>query len=104
MKHIMIDLEMNDIAREYKEQRQICKREVIEIGAAMLNDEFEMVNQIRIYVKPQYNTVTADIIAVLAQFIIIFRRFLRRNLILFMELTDHFRRPRHQKPHNLRVK
>ncbi len=61
MKHIMIDLEMNDIAREYKEQRQICKREVIEIGAAMLNDEFEMVNQIRIYVKPQYNTVTADI-------------------------------------------
>lgn len=61
MKHIMVDLEMNDIAREYKEERQICKREIIEIGAAMLNDSFEIVDQIRIYVKPQYNLVTSDI-------------------------------------------
>lgn len=61
MKHIMVDLEMNDIAREYREQRQICKKEIIEIGAAMLNDEFEIVDRIRIYVKPQYNMVTRDI-------------------------------------------
>lgn len=61
MKHIMVDLEMNDIAREYKEQRQICKKEIIEIGAAMLNDDFEIVDQIRIYVKPRYNMVTHDI-------------------------------------------
>ncbi len=61
MKHIMIDLEMNDIAKEYKEERQICKREIIEIGAAMLNDNFEIIDQIRIYVKPQYNLVTNDI-------------------------------------------
>lgn len=61
MKHIMVDLEMNDISREYKEQRQICKREIIEIGAAMLDENFEIVNQIRIYVKPQYNMVTRDI-------------------------------------------
>lgn len=57
----MIDLEMNDIAKEYKEERQICKREIIEIGAAMLNDNFEIIDQIRIYVKPQYNLVTNDI-------------------------------------------
>lgn len=61
MKHIMVDLEMNDIARKYKEERQICKREIIEIGAAMLNDDFEIIDQIRIYVKPQYNTITHDI-------------------------------------------
>lgn len=61
MKHIMIDLEMNDIAREYKEERKICKREIIEIGAAMLNEHFDIVDKIRIYVKPQYNLVTSDI-------------------------------------------
>jgi inhibitor of KinA sporulation pathway (predicted exonuclease) len=57
----MVDLEMNDISRKYKEERLICKREIIEIGAAMLDETFEIVDQIRIYVKPQYNTITHDI-------------------------------------------
>ena len=38
MKHIVIDLEMNKIARS-SEARKICKSEIIEIGAVML-DEF----------------------------------------------------------------
>jgi len=61
MKHIMVDLEMNDISRQYKEKRQVCKREIIEIGAVMMDETFDIVDQLRIYVKPQYNTITHDI-------------------------------------------
>jgi len=57
----MIDLEMNDISRKYKEERKICKREIIEIGAAMMDEQFQILDQCRIYVKPQYNTITSDI-------------------------------------------
>ena len=35
MKHIVVDLEMNGLAKEYKEERQIWGREVIEIGAVV---------------------------------------------------------------------
>ena len=32
MKHIVVDLEMNCLAKEYKEEKQICCMETIEIG------------------------------------------------------------------------
>ena len=38
MKHIVIDLEMNKIARS-SEARKICKSEIIEIGAVMLDEK-----------------------------------------------------------------
>ena len=37
MKHIVIDLEINKIARS-SEARKICKSEIIEIGAVMLDE------------------------------------------------------------------
>lgn len=38
MKHIVVDLEMNHLARNYKEERLICSMEVIEIGAVVLDE------------------------------------------------------------------
>lgn len=54
MKHIVIDLEMNKIARN-SEARKICKSEIIEIGAVMLDENLQEIGNFRTYVKPEYN-------------------------------------------------
>lgn len=54
MKHIFIDFEMHPVAKEYKEERKICSREVIEFGAVMLDDCYTEIGSFKQYVKPQY--------------------------------------------------
>jgi len=54
MKHIVVDLEMNNIP--YKsDARAICTMETIEIGAVMLDENLQEISSFRTYVKPQYN-------------------------------------------------
>ncbi len=55
MKHVVIDLEMNPIQKK-DPARKICRLEIIEIGAVMLNDELQEVGTFQTYVKPEYNT------------------------------------------------
>ena len=55
MKHIVVDLEMNNVAKG-SEARQICSMETIEIGAVMLDDDLKEISSFRSYVKPEYNT------------------------------------------------
>lgn len=55
MKYIVLDLEMNKVSDIYREQRRICKMEIIQIGAVVLNEEYEIVGSFSTYVKPQYN-------------------------------------------------
>lgn len=55
MKHIVVDLEMNGLAKEYKEKRQLCGREVIEIGAVVLDDSYYEIGSFKTLVKPQFN-------------------------------------------------
>lgn len=50
MKHIVIDLEMNKIARS-SEARKICKSEIIEIGAVMLDENLQEIGNFRTYVN-----------------------------------------------------
>ena len=57
MKYIVIDLEMNKIARS-SEARKICKSEIIEIGAVMLDENLQEIGNFRTYVKPEYNDQT----------------------------------------------
>ena len=52
MKHIVIDLEMNKIARS-SEARKICKSEIIEIGDVMLDANLQEIGNFRTYVKPE---------------------------------------------------
>ena len=54
MKHIVVDLEMNNV-RQKSEARRICKMETIEIGAVMLDDDLSEISSFRTYVKPEYN-------------------------------------------------
>lgn len=55
MKHIVVDLEMNPIAKEYRKEKTICSREIIEIGAVVLDEQYKEVDSFRTLVKPQYN-------------------------------------------------
>lgn len=54
MKHIVVDLEMNNI-RQKSDARRICTNETIEIGAVMLDDNLQEISSFRTYVKPEYN-------------------------------------------------
>lgn len=54
MKHIVVDLEMNTVSKK-SEARKISNMEIIEIGAVMLDDNFQEISSFRTYVKPQYN-------------------------------------------------
>lgn len=56
MKHIVVDLEMNNIRRR-SEARKICTNEIIEIGASMIDENLWEIGKFQIYVKPEYNDV-----------------------------------------------
>lgn len=57
MKHIVVDMEMNSLAKEYKEERAICGLEIIEIGAVVLDEQYQEIGSFKTLVKPQYNDV-----------------------------------------------
>ena len=58
MVHIFVDYEMNEIDKSYKEQRCICKREIIEIGAVKLDDSGQEIGEFTQYVKPEFGKIT----------------------------------------------
>lgn len=62
MKHIMIDLEMNSINKENLEVRNYLKREIIEIGAVMMDEEYRIVKTLNQYIKPEYNPIVEEIV------------------------------------------
>lgn len=55
MKYVVVDLEMNPLSREYETERFICKDEIIEIGAVLLDEEFQEIGSFMTLVKPKYN-------------------------------------------------
>lgn len=57
MKYIVIDLEMNPIINKFKDQRRICKNEIVEIGAVLISDNLKREGKFRQYVKPRYNEI-----------------------------------------------
>ena len=61
MKHIIIDLEMNEVARDRKKRRGISN-ETIEIGAVMLDESYREVSCFKTYVKPAYNDIIMPIV------------------------------------------
>ena len=55
MKHIVIDLEMNALDKKFKDEKLICGREIIQIGAVLLDDQYQEIGYFNTLVKPQYN-------------------------------------------------
>jgi len=61
MKHIVVDLEMNPVAKEYRDIRRKLNGEIIEIGAVRLNELFEQEDEFQCYVCPEYGMVKKHI-------------------------------------------
>lgn len=61
MKHIMIDLEMNKIKKQYREDKKLSN-ELIEIGAVKMDDDFNEVDRYQTYVMPDYGKMDPHII------------------------------------------
>lgn len=55
MNYVIVDFEMNPVAKEYKEERKISCMEIIEIGAVILNESFLELGEFKTLVKPRYN-------------------------------------------------
>lgn len=55
MKHIVVDLEMNEISGKYREKKAVCKMEIIEIGAVLLDENYTEIGHFKTLVKPQFN-------------------------------------------------
>ena len=56
MKRIFVDFEMNPVNKKYDAERKVCGREIIEIGAVMLDENFTEIDEFKLYVKPEYNS------------------------------------------------
>lgn len=54
--HIFIDLEMNPISREFPEEKEACRAEIIEIGAVRLDADYNLTDRFTLFVRPRYST------------------------------------------------
>lgn len=54
MNYVFVDFEMHPIPKELKEIRQICRMEIIEYGAVLLNEQGKELSSFKAYVKPKY--------------------------------------------------
>ena len=61
MKHVVVDLEMNPVSREFREVRRKRNEEVIEIGAVRLDENFQQEAEFQCYVKPEYGPIKKHI-------------------------------------------
>ena len=57
MKYIVIDLEMNPLSKEFREERRICRNEIIQIGAVALDESYQEIGAFKTFVKPQFNEI-----------------------------------------------
>ena len=55
MVHIVIDLEMNPVLKEFREVRRYLLDEVIEFGAVKLDENYRQTDEFQCYVRPVFN-------------------------------------------------
>lgn len=58
--HIMIDLEMNKIEKQYRDTKKLSS-ELIEIGAVKMDDKFNVIDKYQTYVMPVYGSMDEKI-------------------------------------------
>ncbi|OUO76757.1 hypothetical protein B5F53_16030 [Blautia sp. An249] len=57
--HIILDFEMNPVAKKYEKARQQLHREIIEIGATKVNSSGEIIDTFSCFVKPEFSSDVA---------------------------------------------
>lgn len=85
MIHIVIDLEMNPVKREFREVRRFMQDEVIEFGAVKLDEYYVPIEEFQCYVRPEYGEInkhitkltgiTAEMVADKSTFAEVFKKF-----------------------------
>lgn len=55
MNYVIVDFEMNPVDAKYKEERKICRSEIIEIGAVIMDENYLVLGEFKTLVKPQFN-------------------------------------------------
>lgn len=55
MKHIVVDFEMNPISKINRQKDQLCRTEIIQIGAVVLDENMNEIGHFMTLVKPQLN-------------------------------------------------
>ena len=60
-KYIVLDLEMCDVPSGEKREVFNSPKELIQIGAVMLDSEYNVIDHFDMFVKPEYGTVTPNI-------------------------------------------
>lgn len=58
MKYVVIDLEMCEVPKMYRTDKYSYSRETIQIGAVLLDDDFNEKESFMTYVKPQYGLIS----------------------------------------------
>ena len=61
MKYVVVDLEMCKVPKSNRTKDFKWSMELIQIGAVMLNEDYEIIDQFMTYVKPQYGKLTSYI-------------------------------------------
>lgn len=62
MNYVFVDFEMEVVTREHKADRKLCRQEIIEIGAVLLNEKYEEIASFKRYVKPMFSESVSPII------------------------------------------
>lgn len=58
---VCLDLEMSELTVEQKQMICGLRNEIIQIGAVMLDENYNMISEFNTYVKPCYSSVTQSI-------------------------------------------
>ena len=57
MNHLVIDLEMCKVPKHYRTPKYRYANEIIQIGAVLLDENFEIIGKINQYVHPEYGVI-----------------------------------------------
>ena len=60
-KYVIVDLEMCRVPKGFKRENFKCACELIEIGAVLLDDSYEIIDRFKTYVSPEYGEVDSFI-------------------------------------------
>lgn len=57
MNYLVIDLEMCKVPKHYRNKKYKYANEIIQVGAVLLDEEFEVIGRINQYVHPEYGVI-----------------------------------------------
>lgn len=57
MNYVVLDLEMCRVPKQYRNKKYKYANEIIQVGAVLLDEEYEIIGRINQYVHPEYGVI-----------------------------------------------